>query len=354
MIRKRGRRTAIALTLLAAAVVATPAPAEFLSGPRLAFLRWGPGDRQIEILSTDASGSDLQMIAGGKNPRPPGVPLPFDGPSWSPDGNLIAFSGYYTSKKYRIFVATADGSAIWSIPGTKQGDEPVFAPDGRRIAFSRTRLETRRGKSRSGKSTSFFGTTTWIVDIESGVSRQLTPWRNGLILSPSSFSPDGSELALSRIGRGRPDAVAMRLANRQMSVIARGAESPVYSPDGQWIALLAYRSKNVGGRDGFFLATDLYVKSASRRGLRQLTRTANRWESSPSWEPSGERIAYTQDTTDEILPFGFTNVVMEINRDGTCATKVFDRARPNGSSAASLYGPAWQPGIGREAGRIPC
>jgi Tol biopolymer transport system component len=173
-----------------------------------------------------------------------------------------------------------------------------------------------------------------------------------LTLSPSSFSPDGSELALSRTGHGKPAAVAMHLADRQMSVIAHGAESPVYSPDGQWIALLAYRSKNVGGRDGFFLATDLYVKSAHRPGLRQLTRTANRWESSPSWDPSGDRVAYTQGTSDELLPFGFTNVVMAINRDGTCANKVFDRARPNGSSA--LYGPAWQPGVGREAGRIAC
>lgn len=40
--------------------------------------------------------------------------------------------------------------------------------------------------------------------------------------------------------------------------------------------------------------------------------------------------------------------LMEINADGSCQTKVISMA------GTYLLAPAWQPGPGREAGRIEC
>jgi hypothetical protein len=39
---------------------------------------------------------------------------------------------------------------------------------------------------------------------------------------------------------------------------------------------------------------------------------------------------------------------MQINADGTCPTKLLSSPR------AKFFAPAWQPGSGREAGRIAC
>ncbi|MEX2448474.1 MAG: hypothetical protein WD404_07000 [Solirubrobacterales bacterium] len=151
--------------------------------------------------------------------------------------------------------------------------------------------------------------------------------------------------------------MALHLGSADVRVIARNAEAPVFSPDGSRIALLGYPNGNRIGRNkkGLPQNTDLYVKSIGERRLRRLTNTVYRWESKPSWDPSGERLAYARNSTNEVLPFGFSNVVMEINRDGTCGRKLFDpRRESKGPFNASVYGPAWRPGPGREAGRIAC
>lgn len=328
----------IVFALLSAGGTAAAAAPE---GPRLAFTSWSEPPIPLELFSVDPSGSELRRIAPVAGTKWRGAPIPFGGPTWSPDGSLIAYNGYFRSKAPRILVATADGGAIRAIRGTRMASEPVFSPNGRIIAFSKSQT---RGR--------FFGTTAWIVNIETGSSRRLTPWRDGLHYEPSSFSPDGSMLAMSRGRRGRQHAVALRLNSGEWSVIARNAEAPVYSPDGSRIAMLGFPNGTRLGRKG--ANSDLYVKSAGSRRPQRITHTFNLWEWKPSWDPSGERLAYVRNTESEILPLGFTSVIMEINRDGTCARKVYGLPSNNGLSGASLYGPAWQPGPGREAGRIAC
>jgi Tol biopolymer transport system component len=73
-------------------------------------------------------------------------------------------------------------------------------------------------------------------------------------------------------------------------------------------------------------------------------------ELKPSWDPSGRRLAYTQQRVGpgESDFLGFGDSIMEINPDGSCRTRVL--SYPN----AVLYGVVWQPGLGREAGPIAC
>jgi hypothetical protein len=59
--------------------------------------------------------------------------------------------------------------------------------------------------------------------------------------------------------------------------------------------------------------------------------------------------------TQALLSPGTSNLLMEINADGTCATTVLGKPRPRNSlGGAALYAPTWQPGPGREAGPIAC
>jgi Tol biopolymer transport system component len=330
-------------------------------GPHLAFVKWGPKPQAIELLSLGFSGSGLQRISGGENPARDHSPLPFDGPAWSPDGSSIVFAGYFRPKKTEIFTAKPDGSDLRVVPGTVGGKDPVFAPDGRTIAFARSRFRAPKFdphhplKSLGG---GYSSATAWTIGVDGEGARRLTPWRDGLYSTPSSFSPDGATLALSREDRSGDSAVLMELSSGQLTLFAQHAEDPVYSPGGERIAFVSYRDRNVdpeGGFDGPALASELYIENVDGSGLTRITHTHNAQESSPSWDPSGERLAYTQSTGHDWFGLGLTNVVTEINADGTCPTRVLGKpAKPKAGAAVGLYGPVWQPGPGREAGRIDC
>ena len=86
--------------------------------------------------------------------------------------------------------------------------------------------------------------------------------------------------------------------------------------------------------------------NADGTDVRRLTRTPQRYEDSPRWDPSGERLAYEQF---QVFGEGIGNyAVMQVNADGTCRTKAVFAPR------VFFLAPAWQPGPGREAGRIEC
>jgi Tol biopolymer transport system component len=342
------------LLLSVSGSVAAPVP----EGPRLAVVKFSVEPTRVELLTMDQTGALPARVAGGGLRKAP-LPYPFSAPSWSPDGSLVAFSGLAGKgegkRHVKIFVVAADGSALRAVPGTNGGYSPVFAPDGHTIVFARRRARHRPNRH-GGSVVAFESTSVWMGDIAGGESHRLTPWRNGLDNFPSSFSPDGSVLAMTRVDERRtqdPEAVLLRLATGRVDLLAENGSDPAYSPDGSKIALLRRHLRRVSGRGAQNVeeTTDLYVLDADRSGLRRLTNTPAKIEVSSSWDPSGERLAYTQLLGDgsEAAFLGFGSAIMQINADGTCRTSVV-----NGSRAAVLYGPAWQPGPGREAGRIEC
>lgn len=338
---------------LACAVLALAASAVFAAappGPRLATTAIGPTG--LELITIDPSGSREQRIAGGgRNARP--LPIAFGRPSWSADGNLIAFSAFASgppNRRVAIYIANADGSNPHRIPGTSEGFYPVLSPDGRTVAFAKE-LEREGSDPGRGPVTVFRSISIWVTDLATGARRQITPWRNRLSQLPSSFSPDGSTLAVSRRVGEKLLAVALRLDGTGSTVIARGATQPVYSPDGTRVALIQVgRTRSFANDEGTWSPTELAVAAADGSGLTRLTKTPRGLEVEPSWDPSGQRLAYAKFVASgaEENFFGFGNSIMQINADGSCRTKILSDPK------LSLYGAAWQPGPGREAGRIAC
>jgi Tol biopolymer transport system component len=280
------------------------------------------------------------------------TPFPFYGPTWTGDGSAIAFLG--TKGKGSSFYAIgADGRPLQRLPGVAG---PVFSPDGRTMAFSRIRSNHRHPGQ--AESQNYSSTTTWIADLSSGQTRRLTRWRDGLSNVPTSFSPDGSVLAMTKRD-ARLDGPRVVLAHADGSgstMLFRQASEATISPDGTRIAFAGYlnpthieaeenRDYNIG---------ELYVANIDGSGVRRLTRNNDGIETAPSWDPSGERIAYVQMTADTSfdptlgLLFPFGNEIREMNADGSCQTTV--RSSPK----VAFYGVAWEPGAERGAGRIAC
>lgn len=322
------------LAVASAAVAAVPA------GPRLALVK--VTELRMDLLTVDETGAQSVRLAGGDLRS--GQPLDLFSPlAWSPDGKRVAFA-VGLQRGDQLFTVSADGRGLRSIRGTNGATGPVFSPDGRTIAFTRNVL--RRTATRVGgklRKEGFAGASVWVVDILTGAQRQLTPWRNRLWYFASSFSPDGSTLLTTRWDVRRTEdsePVAVNATTGAPSRLLADGDSPVYSPDGLRVALT---------RESEDEATDLYVVDADGSDIRRLTRTRDRIEAYPNWDPAGDRLAYMRvATSSKGAGLGIGNALMQINADGSCPTKLLF-APPTG-----FYMPAWQPGPGREAGRISC
>lgn len=333
----------------------THAVATVPEGPRVALVE-GSGWTRERLVTTSATGSDRRRVADG------GLPgrfhaYPFSEPAWSPDGSLIAFSRAVGNRRLgvfarlHLFVVAADGSHLRMIESSRGGYNPVFSPDEGTIAFARMRWRTRPTRF-GGRAITYLSVSTWLANLATGRSRQLTPWRDELQNVPSSFSPDGTVLALSRhVGLNRYEAVGLRLDGTGSSVIARNGLDPVYSPDGSRIALARghWHVFHPRGSVTVGVLTDLFTVRPDGTDLRRLTVTPHAAERAPDWDPSGSRLVYSR--VNLFSPRGFLglgNSVVEINADGTCSTRILSK------KDSVLYGATWQPGPGRGAGPISC
>jgi Tol biopolymer transport system component len=316
-------RLAIAIGALLSLTATSAAPA----GPRLAVIKrtWNPA--RATLITVGPGGGSPVRLAGGQEKDGPVDSILIAPLSWSPDGAQVAYTGLGD-----FWLARIDGGAQRV---NAAGEVPVFAPDGHTVAFMR---------ERDG------GAAIWTIDLAGGEQRRLTRLRRGLRYVPSSFSADGSTLLASRFDSNRsggPEPVALRLDGGGVTRLLADGYGPVYSPDGSRIALVReVGTPQPGGEDGgSWRTTDLFVLDAAKGSLRRLTRTPHKEELFPSWDPSGERIVFTRFRGSN---YEWANSIAQINADGSCETEVLARKR------TVYYGAAWQPGPGREAGRIKC
>lgn len=357
----------MAVVLVCAQVVAAASAAPVPAGPRLAYLEIT--EKSIELRTSGPAGEEPVRLSGGGRQAKTPIPLPFiqSQLSWSADGTTAAFVGFGAPRDKQVnlesaevFRAFADGRPPQSVPGTVGGQFPVLAPDGRSVAYTRARGKNGSEVISDGKKIrtrrTFARTSIWIVPVDGGSARKLTPWRKRTREWPSSFSPDGSKLAITQSPPGEPArALVIDLNGGGVTTIARGAGYPVYSPDGSKIALFRrvdYQHVSTGDRAtaDVGVTSDLFVVDSDGSNPIRLTRT-RALDLSPSWDPSGQRLAFISlgsgDSEAEAL-FGIDDSLMEVNADGSCLSKVFS------SPGVGYLSPVWQPGPGREAGPISC
>lgn len=287
------------------------------------------------------------------------VPSPFSGPTWSGGGDLLAVSA---SRGHTggVYLTNADGRHPRLVPAARRGNEPVLGPDGTTLAFSRLRLREPRLNMKKFKlhGRYYASTTTWIAGLVGGPARRLTPWRNGLDYVPEAFSADGSLLVITKRDDrlDGPRIVLLHLESGEMTEFAVPAEEAAISPDGTRLAFVGYLHPTLveAEEDHDYTIGELYTMNLDGTGIERLTRNEDKIESSPAWDPSGERLAWVEVVADTSFVPGLSllfptgNTIRQMNADGSCRETVASNPR------VAFYGIAWQPGPERGAGRIEC
>ena len=189
-------------------------------------------------------------------------------PSWSPEGDRIAFVSARDKRSLNIYVMDFDGQNLMQLTKESSNTEPAWSPDGTKIAFIRAKR----------------GTHVWVMDADGGNQMQLT--HLGSNYNPA-WSPDGVRIAFVDTDRqGGSEIYAMDSdGNNQLRLThdLEEKDNPSWSPDGQWIAFDSYRSR----------AYQIYVVNTDGSGLtRRLTRRRpHNWK--PACSSDGDTIAYS-------------------------------------------------------------
>jgi len=274
-------------------------------------------------------------------------PLLFDRPSWSPDGERIAFTVELDGDpaapfRTDVYVMDADGARVRRLTKAGRALHPVWSPDGQTIAFAK------RASSQAGSPRDVLATTIWTIRSDGSAERELVPSAGVTADTPGAWSPDGRSLAFTR--RTYLDPERSLRSSAAIHVVAAdgsgvreliaGGSDPAWAPDGRSLAYASDLDRNgeLSYGDQTSFANELYVAEGDGSAPQRLTRTRDLNERSPAWSPDGTRIAFTRG---EQFENAEATSVFVVEADGGCPTEIAADARAWYANAV------WRPGESR-------
>ena len=234
-------------------------------------------------------------------------------PVWSPDGTKIAFSRWNINSRFvEIFVMNADGSDQRRLTQSREDHSPSWSPDGTKIAFW--------GTFEGG------GCEIFVMNADGSDQRAVG---SGFGVA---WSPDGLKLAVADSGYLGIYLINVDGSNRtqitQPPDVWSGDWDPAWSPDGSKITFTR-------GADCFFGDCDnqhLWVVNADGSNATQLTDVLA-YDS--AWSPDGTKIIFAKGQN----CFNNYNCVdlFVMNPDGSGLTNITN------TPDRLEYSPSWQP-----------
>ena len=229
-------------------------------GTKIAFTCVGvDGNRDICVMDGD----------GGNEVRLTEDPARDEGPSWSPDGTRIAFTGFKALKK-QIWVMDADGGNQVQLTQWGENYNPAWSPDGNRIAFVSAR---RHG-----------GPEIYVMDSDGNNQVRLT--HDLAEKDNPSWSPDGEWIAYDSHRNRDFQIYAVETDGggftKRLSRERPNNSNPAWSPDGDTIAYVTWNA----------LMTTINLMTPEGMHLKQLTEDDGTYRSDPDWfNPVGRSVS---------------------------------------------------------------
>lgn len=273
--------TATAGTLSASLTVSVVPVSGSLSVARWS---WVGGSNWVsDVLSFAATAT--QMSAVKRDPRFESIAAP----SWSADGSSLAievihafdYDDYnhwldYRSDVYVLQGASLDTSRWRALTTDGLSKAPSWSPDGERIAYRR-------------QSALFSGSDIYVTNVVGGPPVRVTA-RTGAYGAPH-WSPDGTRLVFSAYDEvyHNSEIFIVGLDGTGLTNVSRhGSEDfdPSWSPDGRQLLFASSRDASIGTP-----AAAVYVMDVDGGNVRRLT-SRNDYSSSPTWSPDGRQIAF--------------------------------------------------------------
>jgi Tol biopolymer transport system component len=284
---------------------------------KIAFTRLQGGNYEICAANADGSGQANLTNSPGDD----------TGAAWSPDGTRLAFvsnRGQNTYKSGNIFVMNEDGSGVRQLTFYPDAADinilgPAWSPDGSRLLYIYIAWSPLGGGG--------IHTLLYTLDPNGGGSQpKLIGSALGVIFHAPAWSPDGTRIAFALSGvdtRYIPSRVRsfVHVMNADGSGETKVADaggpnsghtlinaSPSWSPD-------ATRLVFVSNQDG---NAEIYVMNADGGGRARLTNNPAD-DGHPVWSPDGSKIAFTSNR-------GGALQVYVMNADGSGQSPVTDGA----------------------------
>lgn len=266
------------------------------------------GHKEIYIMDWD--GFNLKKITNHKT-----VAL---SPSWSPDGQTIAYTAYayhpkIKSKNADLFLYNLRSGKRWLVSYRKGINSGAsFLSHGRELLLT---------ISRNGNPDIFR------INREGKILKRLTRGPNGAMNVEPIVSSDGTQVAFSSDRSGRPMIYVMNIQGqgvKRITYAGRYNASPSWSPDGSKIAFAGYDKKHF----------DIFVMNSDGTNLKRLTSAKTRrgrWADNedPTFSPDGRHIMFSSNRTGN-------NQIYLVDIDGSHKKRItFDQY--------NYFKPKWSP-----------
>src|SRR5437867_6890679 len=277
-------------------------------------LSWSPDGAQLAYASQ--GGIWVVPVAGGPPKRltdaqpGPGDPRTASdrSPQWSPRGRWILFETGRRGNSDLMVVSEDGASANYLTMSEGDAGSASWSPDGTRVAFTERAPEYFSGKLK-------------VIGFDPGTGRTAAPPAElhtaptdrggGWSIGKAAWSPDCKTLAVVLQHSGWDKVYLVPAAGGALRPLTSGEyddRSPVFSPDGKFVAVVSSRT-NLEEHTIWIVPVD---GSAPRR---LLANAGPGMEADPQWAPDCSRIYFTRAT-----PLEPSNLLVAAAAGGASAT----------------------------------